>query len=161
VTAAQAGTTAFADTVGPLNTALFTEEQIERIASVLNSSFPTEAEWEYACRAGTTSVFWFGNSIPLAPELIRILGLEEPLLANAFGLSSLFFGEWCSDFWTGSHSADAPIEHAAGRVIKGGAARFWPWHDTREWSGCVSSFRMPSIDTGGAGAAVRLVRRIG
>jgi formylglycine-generating enzyme required for sulfatase activity len=147
------------DAIGPSGTALLNEAQVFHIARECQSALPTEMEWEYSCRAGTRTLFWFGDDIPSAETLPGILGLEEPATANGFGLSSLFFGEWCSDHWRRDHSRESAADASAGRVIKGGGARFWPWHDDREWSGCVSAFRMPSKDTGGAGAAARLVRR--
>lgn len=146
--------------VGPLQAALFTQEQSRQAAAGFGALLPTEAQWEYACRAGTQSLFWFGDEIPGNEQMARILGLEQPMQSNYFGLRSLFFGEWCSDLWRRNHDAESVEDPGSGRVIKGGAARFWPWHDSREWSGCVSAFRMPSIDTGGAGAAVRLVRQL-
>lgn len=148
------------DTVGVRRTALLDEANALQVTSMCNSELPTEAEWEYACRAGTQSLFWFGNDVPPSQSLPSILGLEEPVAANRFGLGSLFFGEWCADLWRRDHHLGSSPDASAGRVMKGGAARFWPWQDDREWSGCVSAFRMPAKDAGGAGVALRCVRRI-
>ena len=54
---------------------------------------PTEAEWEYACRAGTTTRYWWGDGAPSDP-------LAGP--TNPWGLSNMtdgLFGEWCSDWY--------------------------------------------------------------
>lgn len=147
------------ETIGPLDVMLCDDAKALEIAREAQASLPSEIEWEYACRAGTASLFWFGDEIPSADEMEDILGLTDVVCANNFGLSSMLFGEWCADIWRSSLDPAASADASAGRVIRGGAARFWPWQDPREWSGCASAFRMPSKDSGNAGAAIRVVRR--
>ncbi len=76
---------------------------------------PSEAEWEYACRAGTTTSYYFGDTI--TNELVNHnnsrsqttdVGIFPP---NNFGLYDLHGNawEWCADMWSDSY-AGAPVD---------------------------------------------------
>ncbi len=101
---------------------------------------PNEVEWEYACRAGTTTPFHFGET--LSSELANYDGkytyrLESPgdyregttpvglfAVANAFGLYDMHGNvwEWCADAWIDNRAA--PIAgkglDQAERLLRGG-----------------------------------------
>ena len=119
---------------------------------------PSEAEWEYACRAGTQTPFYFGETI--TPELVNYDGnytygngpegkyREETtdvgnFPPNSFGLYNMHGNvwEWCQDIWHSNYDG-APVDGSAWvnggnssrRVRRGGSWDDYPWR-------CRSAFR--------------------
>jgi len=105
---------------------------------------PTEAEWEYACRAGTTTPFHFGSELngsqancdgtrpygtsTEGPQLGRTTTVGS-YAANAFGLCDMHGNvwEWCNDWYAGEYYTSSPENDPVGptkawrRVIRGGS----------------------------------------
>ena len=109
---------------------------------------PSEAEWEYAARAGTTTPFWFGSTIttdqanfdgssstglsPKAANRQKTLPVES-FPANAFGLNDMHGNvwEWVEDCWHDEYTSQAPVDGSpwtdptcSGHVLRGGS-----WED--------------------------------
>jgi formylglycine-generating enzyme required for sulfatase activity len=106
---------------------------------------PSEAEWEYACRAGSATLFYFGEMI--TPQLVNYnsdqttdVGSFPP---NLFGLYDMHgnISEWCQDHWHRDYvgsPADGSVWTSRRNnqfyVCRGGS-----WCDLVE--GCRSAFR--------------------
>jgi formylglycine-generating enzyme required for sulfatase activity len=95
---------------------------------------PTEAEWEYACRAGTTTAYSFGDKITPKDANYGDSKIGKPVAVrsykpNAFGLYDMHGNvwEWCED-WHGEYpfAVTDPKGPATGdrRVIRGGSFDF-------------------------------------
>ena len=90
---------------------------------------PTEAEWEYACRAGTTTAYSYGDNLTKSDanidgDSIKAVGSYRP---NAFGLYDMHGNvwEWCNDWYGSLQDGEVtdPKGAATGssRVLRGGS----------------------------------------
>ena len=133
---------------------------------------PTEAEWEYACRAGTTTKYWsgdnFNNLIKIGwfadnsgdslnqNQTVHIVASKEP---NGWGLYDMNGNvlEWCydwyGDYYNESQSNPVGPEQGTKRVVRGGSFLSFAID-------CRSSFRYSLFPENGGGAfGFRVVRR--
>lgn len=85
------------------------QEFIKKLNAKTNGGYrlPTEAEWEYACRAGTTTAYSFGANITPKDANYDYSNINEPVAVgsynpNAFGLYDMHGNvlEWCEDWIT-------------------------------------------------------------
>jgi formylglycine-generating enzyme required for sulfatase activity len=107
------------------------EHKAGRLPSGMFYQLPTEAQWEYACRAGTTTTFSFGDELTAKDSNFdRSVGETTDVgkyPANAWGFHDMHGNvwEWCAD-WYGDYPAGAvrdPFGPSDGslRVLRGGS----------------------------------------
>jgi len=94
-------------------------------------TLPTEAEWEYACRAGTTTAYSWGNEISPQQANYRDSGLQKTVEVGSYKPNPWGFfdmhgniAEWCSD-WRGGYASQPVVDphgpnKGEGRILRGG-----------------------------------------
>ncbi len=129
---------------------------------------PSEAEWEYACRAGTTTRFYWGDDPGYTvindyawhyynntPYGTKEVGLKLP---NAWGLHDMSGNvwEWCEDDWhdtytgaPGNGSAWVALPRSSYRVLRGGSWDvYYNWYlrsANRYWTLPVSRYDVTGV----------------
>ena len=125
------------------------QEFCDRLSQFKNRNYclPSEAQWEYVCRAKTITPFYFGETINTdlanysASEFNKTttVGSFPP---NSFGLHDLHGNvwEWCADYYNGNYQ-DAPKDGSVWqdekndeyRVLRGGS-----WDSFPQFCRCAS-----------------------
>jgi formylglycine-generating enzyme required for sulfatase activity len=141
----------------------------KKYADLTGMQLPTEAQWEYACRAGSTGEYCFGDNAEILDEYAwydsnsgdrtHPVGEKKP---NKWGLYDMHGNvwEWCSDWYNKKYYSKNPVDDTSGprsesfRVLRGGswifdanrcrsATRYWQppdyWHNIIGFRMCVSS----------------------
>ena len=114
-------------------------DEAEAFCTWVGGRLPTEAEWEYACRAGTSTEYSFGNDESKLGEYgwfeenskgqTQPVGSKKP---NPWGLFDMHGNvwEWCEDRYCSA-------EYGSDRVIRGGGWFSSAWY-------CRSAYRLTS-----------------
>jgi hypothetical protein len=133
---------------------------------------PSEAQWEFACRAGTTTAWHFGDN---AAELEKHAVFSRPSFwpaevvaskaANPFGLFDMHGNadEWCLDWHDREFYASSPTDNPvcttepqdknSGRVSRGGGALSAPW-----WTRATTrAFDFPATPSNPKGVRVAMI----
>jgi formylglycine-generating enzyme required for sulfatase activity len=124
----------------PLTNVSYDEAQafVDKLSSASQQTYriPSEAEWEYACRAGSTGCYSFGEAIDHTQAAFALasgpvaVGAYPP---NRFGLYDMHGNvrEWTADLWHDSYDLTpqdgrpALDGHSSMRLVRGGG-----WRDT-------------------------------
>jgi formylglycine-generating enzyme required for sulfatase activity len=124
------------------------EQAAGRLPSGWSYVLPTESEWEYACRAGTTTVYSWGSSIATSNANYDQSGIGQTrdvgqYAANPWGFYDMHGNvrEWTADWYQAAYPSGTvtdPTGPASGsrRVLRGGS-----WFDTADIARSANRYR--------------------
>lgn len=131
-------------------------------------ALPTEAQWEYACRAGTTTRYSFGDAEDSFDEYVWFMGNSENTThpvgekkPNPWGLYDIHGNvmEWCADGYAPYPSGDVTDPQGAllgsSRVVRGGDWMLPPFYSSS------ASRPVPAPDARGSTLGLRCVLIVG
>ncbi|MCX6906661.1 MAG: bifunctional serine/threonine-protein kinase/formylglycine-generating enzyme family protein, partial [Verrucomicrobia bacterium] len=144
------------------------ERKARRLPAGMIVRLPAEAEWEYACRAGTQAKFWWGespedgegrlnwkrNTMDGGSDLIVPVDSYGVRGRNKFGLADMLGNvwEWCLDSFDPMQAHEKCYQNSAfkSHVLRGGSFNYGPSHDRCAarrshillHAACVNGFRV-------------------
>lgn len=146
-----------------------TGETLKYTVSILGGygfRIPTEAEWEYACRAGTTTQYYWGDNLDgdycwydnNSDKKTHPVGQKEP---NAYGVYDMIGNvwEWCWDWYGFEYYSNSPTYNPPGadsgdsRVMRGGS-----WYNYGVTPGSAERLSVPASFGGNYQHGFRVVR---
>jgi formylglycine-generating enzyme required for sulfatase activity len=144
------------------------KEFCEKLSKLLKQDFrlPSEAQWEYACRAETTTNYWWGDNMDNnrcwygdnSDSKTHPVNEKENTHTNPFGLCDMHGNvwEWCEDVWHSDYKG-APSDGSAwtqgdstSRLLRGGS-----WGSPSD--DCRSAYRLDNSDGLSGGFRVGLL----
>lgn len=130
-----------------------TEKNAGKLPPGLVYRLPGEAEWEYACRAGTATKFWWGDKMTGIERRVNGSGKNDGYAyvapvntygargRNRFGLADMLGNvwEWCLDGFDPEGPHQEPyLAATSSKVMRGGS-----FHDTPGWTRSAYRCRKP------------------
>ena len=92
------------------------EQQSDNLPAAWNYVLPTESQWEYACRAGTTTAYSWGDSIASTNANYNASGYSQTrdvglYAANPWGFFDMHGNvwEWTADFYNATYPVGKPV----------------------------------------------------
>jgi formylglycine-generating enzyme required for sulfatase activity len=127
-------------------------DDAKEYADWLRMRLPTEAEWEYACRAGSTGEYCFGDNAEMLGEYAwydedktHPVGEKKP---NKWGLYDILGNvwEWCSDWYDETYYSKSPETNPTGPAIgTNRVLRSSGWGNTARYRSADRGFNSPTL----------------